>query len=102
MRTLIHDDEIKAVAVSYRSGVIHLELENGRKVSAPLEFLPLIKSNVSESGLKKARLIAGGTAVRFGEGEAISVVSLLGLDDGYMVCKDWRGNAKEGEFAKLM
>ncbi len=102
MRTLIHDDEIKAVAVSYRSGVIHLELENGRKVSAPLEFLPLIKGNVSESDLKKAKLIAGGTAVRFGEGEAISVVSLLGLDDGYMVSRDWRGNEKEGEFAKLM
>jgi len=102
MRTLIHDDEIKAVAVSYRNCVIHLELENGRKVSAPLEFLPVIKRNVNEADLKASSLISGGTAIRFGSGETVSVVSVLGLDDGYVECRSWRDKGNENSLASLI
>ncbi|RME61441.1 hypothetical protein D6779_00060 [Candidatus Parcubacteria bacterium] len=101
MRTLIHDDEIRAVNVSYEKGAIVLELENGRTVHAPLEVLPVIRRNVKEQDLKKVSLVCGGAAVLFGNGEAVSVVSLLGLDDGYITCRGWRDKEDMGVFAGL-
>ncbi len=86
----IPDDAIKAVDVSYKAGVILVELDNGRIVNAPIEFLPMIRNNVPEKDLKQPNLIAGGTAVRFGNDEAVSIVSILGLDVGYSACKAWR------------
>jgi len=43
MNTLIPEDSISAVNVSYKNDAIRIELDNGRMVTAPLYFLPLIK-----------------------------------------------------------
>ena len=93
MNTLqIPDDALKAVNVVYkkRTQSITIELDNGRIVIAPLDFLPIIKNNVSEQDLNNSHLIAGGTAVCFGNDEAVSIVTLMGLDAGYTPCKAWR------------
>lgn len=96
LRTLIHDDEIRAVDVSSERGAIIRELENGRTVPAPLEFLPVIRRNVKERDLKRASPISGGTVVLFGNGEVVSVVGLPGLGDGYIPSGEWRGDEEKG------
>ncbi len=92
MNTLIPEDAISAVNVSYKNDAIRIELDNGRMVTAPLDFLPLIKKNVSKKDLQAMTLIDGGTGVMFGDGEAVSIITIMGLDRGYHVCKSWREN----------
>ena len=87
---MIPEDAIVASHVTYQNGVICLKLENGRLVKAPLDSLPLIKNNVKEKDLEGVCLIDGGTAVMFGDGEAVSIVTIVRLDQGYKVCKSWR------------
>jgi len=92
MNTLIPEDAISAVNVSYKNDAIRIELDNGRMVTAPLDFLPLIKKNVSKKDLQAMTLIDGGTGVMFGDGEAVSIITIMGFDCGYHVCKSWREN----------
>ena len=102
MVTLIPDDAIAAVNVTYKNDAIRVELDNGRVVTAPLDFLPLIKNNVKERDLKDIHLIDGGTGVMFGDGEAVSIVTILGLDKGYKVCKAWRQDDGESKIFNLV
>jgi hypothetical protein len=71
----------RARAVDFTDDALVVRLEDGRSISAPLTWLPLLK-NATDAQRRRYQLIDGGEEIRWEEiDEDISVAGLLGLPD---------------------
>lgn len=71
----------RATAVDFTHDALVVQLEDGRSVSAPLAWLPILKK-ATDQQRRAYTLLDGGEAIRWEEiDEDISVPGLLGLPD---------------------
>jgi hypothetical protein len=73
--------EPRCASVDFSATAIMLQLEDGRGISVPLDWLPRIK-NASETDRRNYELVDGGEEIHWPALDAdLSVLALLGLPD---------------------
>ena len=78
--TLI-SSEPRCASIDFTTTAIVLQLEDGRGISVPLEWLPKIK-NATEVERRNYQLVDGGEEIRWPDlDEDLSILGLLGLSD---------------------
>ena len=78
--TLI-SSEPRCASVDFSATAIMLQLEDGRGISVPLDWLPRIK-NASDADRRNYQLVDGGEEIHWPAlDEDLSVLALLGLPD---------------------
>jgi hypothetical protein len=79
MNTLVIKFEPLAVGLSFTADTLHIDLADGREVSAPLVWFPRLQKATARQR-QKWRLIGGGIGVHWDSvDEDISIESLLGV-----------------------
>ena len=77
MSTLVVKIEPKVIDLSFTSDSINVVLADGREISAPLEWFPILR-DANEQQRKNWRLIGKGIGIHWEEiDEDISIKSLL-------------------------
>ncbi len=73
--------EPRCASVEFNATAIVLQLEDGRGISVPLDWLPRIK-NASDADRRNYQLVDGGEGIHWPAlDEELSVPALLGLPD---------------------
>lgn len=79
MSTLTNKVEPVAVEVSFKNDSLNVILADGREISVPLEWFPLLRE-ATEEQRRDWRLIGGGIGIHWEQiDEDISVESLLAI-----------------------
>jgi len=81
MHCEIDDNAIKASAAKWQGDSLHVEMMNGRTLIVPIWLLPELKE-LSPDEISNIEIIEGGRGLLFGDTEAISMETLIGITYG--------------------